>query len=175
MFWKLLPNILTLLRLAAGLLFPVVAPFWWLPLILFAGISDLIDGWLCRRWHGSTKFGQLVDPVADKVFVLSALYSLWQHEWLTLWGILWLALRDITVVVLTLIAAASTRLTTKDLRPRWSGKIATAAQFIALTIIAWQQQPAEYAVLWCGLVSFVAAVDYIQISWRVYHLRSSSR
>ena len=173
MFWKLLPNLLTVLRLGAGLAFPFVTPFWWLPLIVFAGLSDLIDGWLCRRWQGSTRFGQLLDPVADKVFVAAALFSIWQHEWLSLTGLIWLGMRDLAVVVLTLIAAASTRLTTKDLRPRLLGKVATAAQLVALTVIVYQQAPADMVVIWCGSLSAISAVDYIQTAWRVANRRSA--
>lgn len=171
MFWKLLPNLLTLLRLLAGLAFPFVPPFWWPALIVYAAVSDAVDGWLCRKWQGSTRFGQIFDPIADKVFVLAALYSVWQQSWLTLPELLWLASRDLMVFVLTLIAASSTRLTTQDLRPRWSGKLATAAQFVVLLILVWQQAPYSVVVLWGGLVSAVAAIDYLQIAWRVSRWR----
>lgn len=173
MFWKLLPNLLTLIRLLAGLSFPWVSTFWWLPLVVYAAVSDLIDGWLSRRWQTGTAVGQMLDPIADKAFVLCALYSLWQQSWLSLPDLVWLASRDITVLVLTMIAAASTQLTTHDLKPRWSGKVATAAQFVVLVAIVYQQAPWQYGVIGGGFLSAVAAVDYGWTARRAWNSRSS--
>lgn len=75
-----LPNALTLIRLA---LIPVfVALFYWptkfsnlLAAFVFvlAALTDLLDGYLARRLHETTKFGAFLDPVADKIIVCVAL------------------------------------------------------------------------------------------------------
>lgn len=169
MLQKLLPNALTLLRLVAGLCLPFLDEFWWLPLVVFAAVSDVLDGWLSRKWNGASTLGQLLDPVADKVFVAAALYSLWQIGWMTLTELAWLASRDLAVLGLTGLAAASTRLTTHDLKPRWSGKLATAAQFVALAVLIYQREPMPQVVLWAGALSFVSALDYAlaaRLAWR---------
>lgn len=74
-------NIPTLLTLFRVILIPffVLAfylPFSWAPfacaLIFFvAAVTDWFDGFLARRWNQSTRFGAFLDPVADKVMVLS--------------------------------------------------------------------------------------------------------
>ncbi|MEJ6392802.1 CDP-diacylglycerol--glycerol-3-phosphate 3-phosphatidyltransferase [Gymnodinialimonas sp. 2305UL16-5] len=75
------PNILTLIRLVAA---PMVAlvflllprPFSdWIALILFlsASLTDYLDGVLARRWGQETKFGAMMDPIADKAMVVIAL------------------------------------------------------------------------------------------------------
>ena len=84
-----LPNILTILRLLAApgivvafLLLP--RPYAdWTALILFlaASLTDWIDGQLARAWKQETKLGAMLDPIADKAIVLSALLALaaiWQ-------------------------------------------------------------------------------------------------
>jgi phosphatidylglycerophosphate synthase len=163
---KAIPNTLTVLRLVAGVAFPFVPAEWWLPLLLFGGISDLIDGWLSRIWNGTSTFGQLLDPVADKVFVLAVAGTLLLHGVIG-WGeLLWLGARDVAVVALSLIAVAITTVRPADLRPRLSGKVATGAQFGALLWLVIQQQPAPGVVFAAGVVSAIAAVDYTFAAYR---------
>lgn len=80
MTWNI-PNILTLLRLFAA---PGVAIMFlyfarpyadWFALILFvvAATTDWIDGYLARAWNQQTKFGAMLDPIADKAMVVIAL------------------------------------------------------------------------------------------------------
>ncbi|AKS47467.1 CDP-diacylglycerol--glycerol-3-phosphate 3-phosphatidyltransferase [Octadecabacter temperatus] len=80
MVWNV-PNILTLLRLLAA---PGVAIMFlyfsrpyadWFALILFvvAATTDWVDGYLARAWNQQTKFGAMLDPIADKAMVVIAL------------------------------------------------------------------------------------------------------
>ncbi len=80
MTWNL-PNILTLLRLLAA---PCVAIMFlyfdrpwadWFALVLFvsAAVTDFIDGYLARAWKQESKFGAMMDPIADKAMVVIAL------------------------------------------------------------------------------------------------------
>ncbi|KAH9906130.1 CDP-alcohol phosphatidyltransferase-domain-containing protein [Xylariomycetidae sp. FL2044] len=68
-----LPNILTLSRLIAS---PFIgyailhdAHAWALGLFVYAGVSDLLDGWIARRWKLQTVVGSVVDPMADKMLM----------------------------------------------------------------------------------------------------------
>ncbi|MBO6604746.1 MULTISPECIES: CDP-diacylglycerol--glycerol-3-phosphate 3-phosphatidyltransferase [Paracoccaceae] len=80
MTWTL-PNILTVFRLIAapalGLVFLLFArPYAdWLALILFitASLTDYVDGYLARKWGQVSKFGAMLDPIADKAMVVIAL------------------------------------------------------------------------------------------------------
>lgn len=80
MTWNI-PNILTLLRLLAA---PCVAIMFlyfdrpwadWFALVLFvsAAVTDFVDGYLARAWKQETKFGAMMDPIADKAMVVIAL------------------------------------------------------------------------------------------------------
>lgn len=80
--WVNIPNCLTIFRL---LLIPVfLIAYYQLPekryvsLIVFATASftDMLDGYLARKWHQITSFGKLCDPLADKVMVLSLLFCM---------------------------------------------------------------------------------------------------
>lgn len=75
-----IPNLLTFSRLA-------VAPFigyaivhdahaWAMGLFVYAGVSDLLDGWIARRWKLQTVVGSVVDPMADKILMTVLTVSL---------------------------------------------------------------------------------------------------
>lgn len=80
MTWNL-PNILTLLRLLAApgvvIMFLYFDRPWadWFALVLFIGaaVTDFVDGYLARAWKQESKFGAMLDPIADKAMVVIAL------------------------------------------------------------------------------------------------------
>jgi len=83
MNWTL-PNILTILRLAAAPTVPLVILYFQQPLsysialiiFIIAGVTDFIDGYLARLWKQETAFGKMMDPIADKAMVIMALMVL---------------------------------------------------------------------------------------------------
>src|SRR5436190_23555559 len=117
-----LPNLLTLLRiffvplLVAALL--AEAPgSWWrsfipmshdlfaLGIFLVAAATDLLDGYLARRWGQVTTIGTLLDPIADKLLVSAALISLVQQRVVAGWLVVLLIGREFAVSGLRSIAA----------------------------------------------------------------------
>ncbi|MDR0803491.1 MAG: CDP-alcohol phosphatidyltransferase family protein [Rickettsiales bacterium] len=87
---KKLPNILTIFRLfAAFAVVPAMLWQWyWVALVLFAlgGISDFVDGWLSRKYKLETKFGKIMDSIADKMLVANGLLlmTLFLQIWLVI-------------------------------------------------------------------------------------------
>jgi len=69
------PNALSVLRLGFAVAFPFVPESWWIALVLAAGFSDWLDGWIARRFQATSWIGGLLDGVSDKAFVLSALFT----------------------------------------------------------------------------------------------------
>ena len=91
-FWNI-PNILTLLRIAA---IPVVVLLLWdLPdantamiaclIFVLAMITDVIDGYLARKWNQLTPMGAYLDPLADKLMVATVLIMLIPLGWAPAW------------------------------------------------------------------------------------------
>ncbi|MCL4189837.1 MAG: CDP-diacylglycerol--glycerol-3-phosphate 3-phosphatidyltransferase [Rhodobacteraceae bacterium] len=95
MLWTL-PNLLTVLRLFAAPLVPVLFLFFhrpwadWLALALFLGaaVTDYFDGYLARLWKQQSRFGAMLDPIADKVMVVIALALLCATSGLSPWMVL---------------------------------------------------------------------------------------
>ena len=95
------PNLITLGRL---LMVPVVAmllaneiyiqAFW---LFLVVGLSDGLDGFIARRFNATSATGALLDPVADKMIIVTCAFGLAWNELLPLWLALPLIARDVLV------------------------------------------------------------------------------
>ena len=94
---RLTPNALSILRLGLAGIFPLLEPRWWLAVVLLAGASDWLDGYLARRWRLTSWLGGILDGLADKLFVFSVLLTLANHGDLPAWWIPVLLARDISV------------------------------------------------------------------------------
>ncbi len=99
---RLLPNALTLFRIVAVI--PLVVLLFIgefrsaLILAFVAGFSDLIDGFLARRFNWQTEFGGMLDPLADKLLMLAATVSLTILGHLPLWLVALVVLREVIIV-----------------------------------------------------------------------------
>ena len=95
-----LPNLLSALRLAGVPLFLwlVLGPEedgWALVLLAASGFSDFLDGWLARRFNQQTVVGQILDPVADRLYILAVVVGLALRDIIPWWVAVSLPLRDL--------------------------------------------------------------------------------
>ena len=130
-----------------------------------ASLTDWADGYLARRRKQITPFGQLIDPLADKLLILAALFSLVQMELVDAWMATVIIGREFAVTVFRSIAYA--RGVVVPASPL--GKIKMVAEVIAiLALILGHEQLREFVVigkvgLWVVLVAaLVSAADYFR-------------
>ena len=178
-----LPNALTILRiffvplLVAALVQENVAfqigavkvTNEWLSLAIFlvAAATDLLDGYLARRWKQVTTIGTLLDPIADKLLVSAALISLVQVRALPGWMAVMIIGREFAVSGLRSIAAAEGyTIKANDL-----GKTKMFCQVVAISIMLLavrhpMLRTAGLVSMW-GVVffAFVSAVSYFNKFW----------
>lgn len=134
-----LPNKLTLLRIilvpffVAALLIPSIPNHFLWALLLFAvaSLTDHYDGKLARKYNQITTFGQFLDPVADKILVISALVCFIQLGLAEAWCVLLIIARDFIVTSIRLVAVDGGKVIAAN---RW-GKTKTVSQIIAVTVI----------------------------------------
>jgi cardiolipin synthase len=127
----MIPDLISLSRLALAAAFvryatqPAVA----VAILCAAGISDWLDGWVARRFKQETKFGALLDPICDRLFVIPVLATLVFVHGVPLWQLAVLITRD----VLNTLGAAVVWVLRPDrvkyLHPLRSGKVVTSLQF----------------------------------------------
>lgn len=98
-----LPNALSALRLAGVPLFLwlVLGPEedgWALVVLMVSGVTDFLDGWLARKLDQMSKVGQLLDPVADRLYILAVVIGLALRDIIPWWMAVSLPLRDVLIV-----------------------------------------------------------------------------
>ncbi|MEO8027265.1 MAG: CDP-diacylglycerol--glycerol-3-phosphate 3-phosphatidyltransferase [Bryobacteraceae bacterium] len=181
-----LPNALTLLRIffvpvlvaalvgeklgLESLLGISVAPeFVALAIFLAAAVTDLLDGYLARRWGQVTTVGTLLDPIADKLLISAALVSLVQTGHVAGWMAILIIGREFAVTGLRSIAAAeSYTIQASDL-----GKTKMVFQVVAVSLVMLSIHWADLKIwadfgMWMVVFFGVAsAVQYFRKFWRV--------
>lgn len=130
---RLLPNALTLLRVALAAAFPFVPASWRLAMLGVALSTEYLDGALARRFGWTSRFGRVLDPIADRCVFASVAVTLLLDHGLTGWQLLALGARDLLVAAGALgFAARGHAQVLSKMRPRLPGKLTTALQYLAL-------------------------------------------
>lgn len=155
-----IPNILTLFRL---LLVPPMAIYlgqgqltlagW---LFALASVTDFVDGWIARRFDATTTFGRLVDPIADKALVGTAVALLWWKELLPGWFALVVAVREAFVLGAAIYARVTGR--GEEIRPGAFGKVGAGVQMLLIGLILLPFPPAMKAPQLLVALMFAATV-----------------
>ena len=151
-----LPNKLTVLRMILVPFF-VLALLWPFPhhfliaLIIFgaASYTDHLDGMLARKHNQITDFGKFMDPLADKILVISALVCFVSLGLCDVWLVLLIIAREFMVTSIRLVAAGKGSVIAAN---NW-GKAKAVSQIIAICVILLLQYIGELGGL--GLVGFV--------------------
>jgi len=179
---KLLPNYLTILRI---LLVPIfVALFYWggeartyaaTAVFAIAAITDWADGYLARRYQGVSPFGTFLDPVADKIMVVTALILIASSQEMppVLAGILVSVIvgREITVSALReWMAELGER---KKVAVSWLGKVKATTQMLAILFLVYREAlwGVSARIIGIGLLVIAAIMTlwsmlgYLQAAW----------
>jgi cardiolipin synthase len=178
--FPLLPNLLSVSRIAAApmLAWTVLtaqAPILAMAIAVAAALSDLLDGLSARAFRQVSELGAVLDPIADKIFILTALWLLWGESvicGLSAWAGLIILWREV------LISGIRDYARFEGLQGSVSAvaKLKTAAQFFAIISLfasrvpSWQSElslDAGTDLLWisAGLALYTGA-DYILSAWR---------
>lgn len=162
-----LPNAISLSRLFLAALFPAVHDHDLRLLILAAaGSTDFFDGWLARRRQQFSRMGALIDPFADRIFVLVAICTLLLEGQVTTLQYFIFLLRDIATAVAFVVAKSVASLRSATFKARFSGKLATVLQLVALPAIVIDHRATAWAVAIVGVVSLISVADYTVVLWR---------
>jgi cardiolipin synthase (CMP-forming) len=143
-----------------------------LPVVIFAviGWSDYLDGIAARVTGQYSRLGTLLDPLVDRLLVLSGVVVCWHFELLPRWGLALLAARELFVVALLRFGQRHD----VELKVNWLGRAGVwpvmGALFFAMASVEWLAD----ACLYVGLVLvFGSAVQYVRDGLRQYRSRPS--
>jgi CDP-diacylglycerol--glycerol-3-phosphate 3-phosphatidyltransferase len=188
-----LPNILTIARIffapllvAALVQENIVLRFQgmvitneWLALGIFlsAAATDMLDGYLARRWGQVTTIGTLLDPIADKLLISAALIALVQVRAVPAWMVILIVGREFAISGLRSIAAAEGY----TIRASDLGKTKMVAQVGAISVALLSTrhpvlQAGAYWMMWLVVMfAILSAVGYFRKFWRKVDVRIKKR
>ncbi len=102
------PNVLSMIRLLGvpvflWLILVPEADGWAIVLLVVSGATDYLDGYLARRLNQITRLGQLLDPIADRLYIVATLIGLLLRDIVPWWLVAILLLRDVVMGVVLLL------------------------------------------------------------------------
>ncbi len=137
-----------------------------LAIISIASLTDVLDGWLARRAQVTSRFGALLDPLADRFFVLVVVLTYVADGQLSIVQAMAVMLRDIMSVIGYVVARSVSGLRNIPLKARKIGKLVTAAQLATFLLVLVAPLYTAAAVWLVGLLGAAATVDYTLMLWR---------
>ena len=161
-------NALTLLRILLALptVFAIVSNQLdvALALVILGALTDLLDGKLARMNGEVTNLGKLLDPLADKVFILSALIALIEIGRVSSMPVILLLLRELGVSFIRNAAAGQGVVFEASLL----GKFKTSLEFLAVSLLL-TEYPFGTHILWASVfVAYISAYDYLRAYLRAF-------
>ena len=163
-----IPNLITLARI---LLVPVIV--WAIAssemqvafgLFIAAGISDLVDGFLAKRFRMATELGAYLDPLADKAMLVSIYVALGIVEAIPRWLVILVVWRDIMIVTAVILSWLVDK--PVKLKPLTISKINTLAQFLlAAFVLARLGVELHVEVAIEALIALVAALTLLSLAF----------
>lgn len=154
-----IPNLLTLLRIV---MVPVVIVLldhreYSLALLVFtlAGVTDGLDGWIAKTYSLQTRLGAMLDPIADKLLLVSTYAMLAVLEDIPFWLLVLVLFRDLLIVGGYWILVAMDR--KAEIRPIWVSKFNTFFQIMLVVLVLVDRAG------WMALDELITATIYIVV------------
>ncbi len=144
--------------------------FWAIFAFALAAVSDAVDGYIARHFNQMTRLGAILDPLADKLMLLSAVITLsftsW-HQHFPIWFPTLVIFRDVISIGGAFLIDYLTGKCV--IRPHWTGKTSTFMQFAAilwlmldLPFLIWPTAAAGAFTLVSGLLNLSDAIRQVQ-------------
>ncbi len=105
--------------------------YWALAVFIIASISDFLDGYIARHYNQVSDFGKFMDPLADKLLVVSTMMIFVEKGYMPGWALLIVVAREFAVTGLRLVAVDNGRV----IAAAWSGKIKTACTMVGIILM----------------------------------------
>ncbi len=134
-------------------------------LFLVISLTDLLDGYIARKYNLVTDFGKFLDPLADKILVISTMIAFIDLGYISSLAVIIIIIREFLVTSLRLVAASGNLV----IAASKSGKLKTVIQMIVLTVLFFTPQIREFIkfplieiLVWISVVvTVVSGAEYL--------------
>ena len=131
---SVIPNALSCMRLLCVPVVLISPPNFRLLLLFFASLTDILDGYLARRWNVTSALGTILDPLGDMGLAIACAYLFWSEGLLNPIQIMFFFSRDIALLLFTSCLIVLGKHKQWRIQSFWCGKAATMLQAVA---VAW--------------------------------------
>jgi len=166
-----LPNVLTLTRFFLIPLYLYVVFYYpgaaigliaGMAIFAFAGLTDLLDGYIARKYNMVTTWGKLMDPLADKLMLMTVLISLTIKQLIPPFIVIVVIIKEMLIIVGAAFLYKSRKVV---VQANYFGKAASAAFFLAVIAVIFDLPYAAIILLAALLATLVALVQYFYIAF----------
>lgn len=132
--------------------------YWALGVFILASASDFVDGYIARHYNQVSNFGKFMDPLADKLLVISVMLVFLDWGYLPAWAAIIVVARELAVTGLRLVAVEGG----KVIAAAWSGKIKTASTMVGFCLMMLPVPGVVRTVCWIVVVvtTVYSGVEY---------------
>ena len=164
---KDIPNILSIIRIFLVFVFVFVffvlnSPIWALVVFLVAGATDVVDGYLARRFNWISNLGKILDPFADKLMQCTALVCLCIRSYVPLWFVLVFFAKEMATLIIGLLVIKRRSVVVVS---KWYGKTAVClfylAIFLCVVFRSFLEQNPLISILMFAVVAIFAVFAFV--------------
>lgn len=160
-----IPNLISFLRI---MLVPVFWVVFWssgthqltlgMGILALAGLTDIVDGYIARKYGMVTELGKILDPLADKLMVITAIFALYQIRLLPVWLLILIIAKESCIIVGSLFIMFGYKVRVSASK---YGKAATVSLYIAIFYAAFNLTGSIFITAIAAIVSLAALINYV--------------
>ena len=166
-----LPNALTLVRflligLYAFLYFTESLAhneIWAFAVFALAGLTDVLDGYIARRCNLVTKWGKLMDPLADKLMLITVLVCMFVDGYIPTWAVMVIVSKELLMIFGVAFLYKTRKVVVQS---NFYGKLATVLFYVAITALVFAFPYAKYFLLIAIVSTIIAFLQYAFMSFK---------
>lgn len=174
-----IPNIMSLFRMA---LIPIIVYLyvvkdnylWTVILLVVSGATDIIDGFIARKFNMISDFGKTIDPIADKLTQLALLCCLLFRFNYMIFPIVLMVIKEVASGITCLVSIKKTKQVSSSV---WHGKLTTVALYSMIVIhLIWYSIPTSYSLVLVGFCVGVMLMSFIMyINAHLKQIKNSNK
>lgn len=159
-----IPNMLTLIRFFLIPIFYIVyfssmenSMVIAMTIFLISGVTDILDGYIARKYNLVTKWGTVLDPLADKLMILTVLFCLSSTKIIPFWIFILILVKEATMI----IGGINLLKYKKVIPAKYYGKISTVLFYLSMVVMAFFGGIAIYILYAAILMTLFSFVNYL--------------